>query len=90
MLFGGFFSNSSGYPDWIGWLQYLSPVRYTFEALVWNEFGSREYGPNEINLVQFLGFDLGIGACLGILAAFAIFLRILAATSLRLLVTKFQ
>lgn len=45
VLFGGFFANSSNYPDWINWLQYLSPIRYGLEALCINEFESREYGP---------------------------------------------
>lgn len=90
MLFSGFFSNAGGYPDWIGWVQWISPIRYSLEALIQNEFGNREYGPNDVNLVQFLGFDLGIGSCLAILAGLAVFFRIFAAVCLRLLVTKFQ
>lgn len=38
MLFSGFFSNRSKYPVYIGWLEYISPLKYSFEALVTNEF----------------------------------------------------
>lgn len=30
VLFSGFFKNSSNLPDWIGWLQYISPIKYGF------------------------------------------------------------
>jgi ABC-type multidrug transport system permease subunit len=42
MLFSGFLSNVDSYPKWIAWIQYLSPIRYGFEALVRNEFLDRE------------------------------------------------
>lgn len=90
MLFGGFFSNSAQYPVWIGWLQYVSPIKYALEALVWNEFDGREYGENDVRLVERLGFELGIGKCLAILAAFSVFLRIVSMICLKLLVSKFQ
>jgi ATP-binding cassette, subfamily G (WHITE), eye pigment precursor transporter len=34
VLFGGFMSNVSNLPVWIGWMQYLSPIRYAFEIMV--------------------------------------------------------
>jgi ATP-binding cassette subfamily G (WHITE) protein 1 len=45
MLFGGLFSNVETIPAWIGWVQYLSPIRYGNEALIRSEFNGREYGP---------------------------------------------
>ena len=33
MILGGFFTNSGTVPAWFAWLQYISPVRYGFEAL---------------------------------------------------------
>ena len=38
ILFGGQFANPGNIPDWISWFQYLSPIRYSLEALVVNEF----------------------------------------------------
>eukprot|EP00347_Sterkiella_histriomuscorum_P007150 403350075 len=90
VLFSGFFANAGSYPKWIGWLQWISPLRYTLEAFVWNEFGKREYGPDEINLVKYLSYDLGIGACLGILAGLSISIRLLAGIFLKLTSKRFQ
>ena len=38
IIFSGFFANSKYFYVWIGWLQYLSPVKYAFEALSINEY----------------------------------------------------
>jgi ABC-type multidrug transport system permease subunit len=43
ILFSGFFSNVGTYPDWVMWIQYLSPIRYGLEAFTINEFGYRTY-----------------------------------------------
>ena len=43
MLFGGQFANSGNIQDWISWFQYLSPIRYGFEAVVRNEFDYHTY-----------------------------------------------
>lgn len=31
-LFSGLFKNAGNYPDWIGWIQYISPIKYSFQA----------------------------------------------------------
>lgn len=36
ILFSGFFKNSGNLSDWIGWVQYISPVKYAFSAFVHN------------------------------------------------------
>ena len=36
MLFAGFYSNRDNYAVWIGWIEYLSPFKYGFEAFAWN------------------------------------------------------
>jgi ABC-type multidrug transport system permease subunit len=43
ILFGGQFANPEAIPKWIGWIQYISPIRYGLEALVVNEFDNRIY-----------------------------------------------
>ncbi|CDW80485.1 abc transporter family protein [Stylonychia lemnae] len=90
LMFSGFFSNAGSYPVWIGWFQYISPVKYALEALVYNEFQDREYGPRDIHMVNFLGYELGIAKCLAILAALTVFLRGVSMICLKLLVSKFQ
>eukprot|EP00347_Sterkiella_histriomuscorum_P004140 403361602 len=89
-MFGGFLANSSNYPDWIGWFQYLSPIRYGMEALVRNEFGQRTYQLNEVDFVQYLGYNVGFWQCLIILLFYVIFLRILAMICLKLLMKPIQ
>lgn len=43
ILFSGFYSNQSTMMNWIGWLKYLSPIKYGFEALITNDFLERDY-----------------------------------------------
>jgi ABC-2 type transporter len=43
VVFGGQFSNSGNYQAWISWFQYVSPIRYGYEALIRNEFDHRNY-----------------------------------------------
>lgn len=38
ILFSGFFKNSNNLMNWIGWIQYLSPFKYAYEAAVRNEY----------------------------------------------------
>ncbi len=89
-MFSGFFANAGSYSDWIGWLQWISPVKYCLEAYIYNEFDDREYGPNDTNLIDFLNFEIGIWGCVGILLGLGIFLRLLSAFFLQKLVSKFQ
>jgi len=90
ILFGGLFANSGGYPAWISWFQYISPPCYALEALIRNEFEDKQYSADSLNPIAYLGFNIGKGECLVIIAAMSIFLRILAFFCLKLLVTKFQ
>ena len=34
ILFSGFFKNIGNLPVWIGWIQYLSPIKYGFSAWI--------------------------------------------------------
>mmetsp|Transcript_19821 Transcript_19821/g.17547 ORF Transcript_19821/g.17547 Transcript_19821/m.17547 type:complete len:739 (+) Transcript_19821:88-2304(+) len=38
ILFGGFYINADSMPEWIGWLENLSTIRWCFEAYCINEF----------------------------------------------------
>jgi ABC-type multidrug transport system permease subunit len=89
ILFGGVFTNVDTYYVWIRWLQYVSPIRYSLEALINNEYHDRDTSPHE-NPMVFLNFNLGMTKCLIILAALTIALRIIAMICLKLLVSRFQ
>lgn len=35
-LFSGFFKNSANLPEWIGWIEYISPIKYGFSSWLQN------------------------------------------------------
>lgn len=37
VLFGGFYKNREDLPVWIGWFEYISPMKYAFIAFMKNE-----------------------------------------------------
>ena len=41
VLFSGYFKNSGNIPSWIGWIQYISPLKYGFAAVTINEMKYR-------------------------------------------------
>ena len=41
ILFSGFFKNSGNVPDWIGWIQYVSSMKYSYIVWLNNEVDSR-------------------------------------------------
>lgn len=36
ILFSGFFKNRDELPDWIGWIEYITPIKYGFIGFVEN------------------------------------------------------
>ena len=36
IVLSGFFKNTGSIPKWVGWIQYLSPIKYGFSAMVEN------------------------------------------------------
>ena len=92
VMFGGLFANAGTIKKWISWFQYLSCVRYGFEAIVINEYDHRTYdlSKGEMNPKYFLDFDIGMWKCLVILAAMTVILRGLSLLFLKLLISKFQ
>jgi len=43
ILFGGFYINAGSMPEWIGWLENLSTIKWCFEAYCINEFKGLEF-----------------------------------------------
>lgn len=88
ILFGGLFVNTSTVFAWLNWIQYLSPIRYGFEALCIAEFKPR--GLEDLYQDQ-LGFGtkLDFYGCIGALAALMIISRIVSILVLKANVKKF-
>jgi ABC-type multidrug transport system permease subunit len=36
VLFSGFYKNRETLPGWIGWIEYISPIKYGFTAIATN------------------------------------------------------
>ncbi|CAD8074209.1 unnamed protein product [Paramecium primaurelia] len=76
IIFSGYLANSKYFYVWISWIQYISPMKYSFEAFATNEFEKRQYVFGDP--IETLGFDIGLWESIGILIALAIFIRIMA------------
>ena len=73
VLFGGLVVNLASLKSWISWMQYGSPTRFAYEALLWTQWPNDEY-----EFQSNYGFDLGYWKCCYALFAWAIFYRIAA------------
>lgn len=84
ILFSGFFKNRNDLPGWIGWLEYLSPIKYGFIAFMTNEVG------DEPSLIRILEFDLGMWPSILILLGLGIGYRLVSVIFLAVLRKKSQ
>lgn len=90
MMFSGFLTNLDTFPRWIGWIQYLSPIRYGFEAGMRNEFEGYHLLPiNIANPIKFLNFKIGFNKCMILLFITTIFMKVIACLCLKKMMSKF-
>lgn len=86
IVFSGFLANSKQFYVWMGWIQYLSPLKYSFEAMSRNEFNGRIYEFGDP--IDNLGLHIGLWESIGILTTFAILIRFAAFIFLYMLKSK--
>ena len=84
VLFSGFFKNAGNFSSWVGWIQYLSPIKYGFAAMIENEVKYRDSNINSLNL------DVGVGLSIGVLFGLAMFFRMLSLFFLWFMRSKMQ
>jgi len=87
MIVGGYYANADDLGPWISWLQYFSPLRYAFEAMVRNEFEDRRVctdTPQGCDPVEDYGLDFGFAACVSALLAMSVGYRLVALIALKL------
>lgn len=90
VLFAGQFSNTDTMPEWIGWIQWLSPIRYGLEVMIRNEFEGKLID-GRLDVVDYYGYrELNVEQCMFILLGLVLAFRLLAFIMLKLLVSKFQ
>jgi hypothetical protein len=90
VLFSGYLTNVDTFPDWIAWIQYISPIRYGFEASMRNEFTGYHLPINLPDPIKFLNFKLGFNRCMILLIITTIMVKIAAVIALKLSMKKFQ
>lgn len=83
ILFSGLFKNQGNFPAWIGWIQYISPIKYGFSAYLQNEV----IYVAKSNIDR-MNFDIGLWASIGILAGIGIGFRLISLFFLWLLRAK--
>ena len=90
IVFAGFIINFDDVPVWLNWFQYLSPMRYSTEAMVYTEFEDNDDYINGEEVVERFNYNVGQYQSIAILLGIAIFLRIAALIFLKLTVKKVQ
>lgn len=89
ILFGGFLANNNNTPSWLNWIQYISPVKYTAEGLMWNEFGDDKYKLSE-NVMTFVDYNLSYWECIMIFCILIVVCRIMAFIAFKSMISRFQ
>ncbi len=91
VMFAGFITNVDTFPNWVGWIQYISPIRYGFEASMHNEFDNYHDLPRNISPpLKFLNFKLGFSRCMFMLIVTALAVKVIACVFLKVQLKKFQ
>lgn len=84
ILFSGFFKNRNDMPKWIGWLEYISPIKYGFIVLLDNEVDNRP------SLISRLDFDLSLWPSIFILLGLGVGYRLISVICLAILKKRVQ
>jgi ABC-type multidrug transport system permease subunit len=84
-LFSGMFKNAGNYPDWIGWVQYISPIKYSFQAYTFNEVLY-----TSSSNIDLMNFDISLWGSIGVLVALGVGFRVLSLFFLWLLRAKLE
>lgn len=72
ILFSGFFKNRADLPDWIGWIEYISPNKYGFIAYIENEVAFKSSNVDQLK------FEITKWEAIVILFSLGIFYRLLS------------
>ena len=94
MMFGGLYSNFDQFPAYIGWLQYVSPFKYGFQAVIYNQlngvvwFATYLDTPITMYPLKMTGITMTSFESIGYLAAICVGFYSLGFIFLRLLSSK--
>ena len=74
-------------PTWIGWFQWLSPIRYGNEALGHTQFDETDNVMAQ-GFLELEGFTLGYWKCVAAMIGWSVFWNLLSVISLARMVRK--
>lgn len=74
VLFSGLMINNEAQFDWLAWIQYVSPLKYTIEAMVKIEFLYDKFGVGE-QLNKTIDYNLDLSTCFLALIGMLLFMR---------------
>jgi len=60
LIFGGYFVNLKTVYSWLRWLQYISPIRYSTEALLRNELEDNDDYTEEDQIYKNFDYNTGL------------------------------
>ena len=83
-IFGGFTTNTDSILNFLKFFEYLSPVRYTFEYFIRNEFEDYSEELGSIGPVESLNFNMSILICFFVLLGYSILLMVLSLMCLKI------
>jgi ABC-type multidrug transport system permease subunit len=66
ILFSGYFKNRDDLPVWLGWVEYISPLKYGFIGFIENQVAYKNSNINQFNLDVTKWEAIIILFCLGI------------------------
>jgi len=87
LITGRFLANLDDLGPWISWIQYISPLRYSFEALVRNEFEGRKLcteQPQGCDPIAEYSLNFGFTTSITVLLAMSIGYRLITLLALKL------
>jgi len=90
IVFGGYFVNLSTIYVWLRWLSYLSPIRYSMEALLRNELENNSDYTEEDQIYKSFHYNIGMWWSILMLLVLAVSFRAIALVALRITVVKIQ
>jgi ABC-type multidrug transport system permease subunit len=84
-VISGLFKNTGNLPDWYGWIQYISPLKYAFTAFTYNEvlYASASN-------VGLMNFDVSLWGSVGALVGLGIGYRLISLFFLWLLRARLE
>jgi len=84
VLFSGLFKNTGNISMWLGWIQYISPLKYGYLAMITNETKYKDSNIADLN------FDVSFWGAIGLLIALSMGYRLLSLFFLWFLRTKIE